>query len=597
VSSAKLKPVKYTLHEDLSDKKGVISNTHGFLDRSLDGGFKTKWSGYWAPPYKFLDYFSFRVNGIWLNKERLEAVEYGKEMVYHYETDSMIIHEKVSAPESFPGLKIDLELENKTSEMKAVQIALETGINIRSKDKDVEEGSYAAETEEKRILVSRNGRKLAVESAGISGFEGERFTREHYPGEKQVCLVPEKPVFRREIEGGGKEDIEIKFKTSEGVFDRIDSVENDLEHKLGRSFQCSVNSLENMIYSRNGTGVIAGHPWFQSYWARDSFWSVLGLIDAGYFETSEKILENFAENDLAGKIDLEKGPENDLDRDDTGPLFIIASEKLRRHYGITEKIEKAREKAMGELELEDNVVQHSPCGTWMDTIKRSNAVDIQALWLEAARIMDDDRQGELEEGMKRFKNEGYLKDELGESHQTVNTAIPLMFGHLDRKTARKELERINGEFSSRYGARTRSVTDPGYDSSGYHTGSVWGLTTCWAAAANFRYGKDKEGCNFLEKLEQFLDRNQPGALPEVVDAESGELLGTPEQTWSAGMFVHIIDSYMLGIEVYEDYIEINPAEGLSCTRKGKNIRGERLDLRIENGDIEVLNDPDLDLRI
>lgn len=589
--------MKYTLHENLSDRKGVISNTHGFLNRYLDSGFKTKWSGYWVPPNKFLDYFSFRINGIWLNSDTLEAVEYGDEMVYHHETDSMIIHEKIRAPEGFPGLKLSLELENKTPEMKATQLAMETGVDIRSKDTDIEKGGYSIEKDEQRILISRDGKKLAMESDDISGFEGGSFAKEHYPGERQLCIVPEKPVFRREIEGGEKEKIEIELKTSDAAFESVESVGNSLDHELSRSFNSSINSLENMIYSRKGTGLIAGHPWFQSYWARDSFWSVLGLIDAGYFEVSEKILENFAKNDLAGKIDLEEGPKPDLERDDTEPLFIIASEKLRKHYGITEKIERARKHAMDQLELDGNVVQHSPCGTWMDTIKRSSAIDIQSLWLEATQIMDDSRKKKLEEGMERFRSGKYIKDELGQSHQTINTAIPLMFDQVDTETGLKELEKINGEFSSRYGARTRSVTDPGYDSSGYHTGSVWGLTTCWASAANFCYGKDQEGVNFLEKMGQFLDRNQPGALPEVVDAESGELLGCPEQAWSAGMLVHVIDSYMLGIKVEDNYVKIEPAQNLNCTRKGKRIRGEKLDLRFENGDVTVLNDPDLDLRI
>lgn len=589
--------MKYTLHENLSEKKGVISNTHGFLDRGLDSGFKTKWSGYWVPPYKFLDYFSFRINGIWLNHSSLDAVEYGDNLVYHHKTDSLIVHEEIITPEEFPGFKVVLKLENKTSERKAVQIAMENGFDIRSKDKDVEEGDYRIENNGERILVERNGKKIVLESDDISGFEGDRFTKEHYPGQKQVCQVPENPVFRKEINGGEREVIEIEFKTSDGAFDSIESVENSLEHELGRSFKSSIDSLENMIYNRNETGIIAGHPWFQSYWARDSFWSILGLIDAGYFETSEKILENFADRNLPGKIDLEEGSQHDLERDDTEPLFIIASEKLRKHYRMTDKIKKARQDAMKELEIEDNQVKHSPCGTWMDTIKRSNAVDIQSLWLEAARIMNDGRAKKLEKEIEKFKESGSLKDELGESHEAVNTAIPLMFGHLDEETAGKELEKINGEFSSRYGARTRSVTDPGYDSSGYHTGSVWGLTTCWAAAANFSQGKDQEGLNFLEKLNQFLDRNQPGALPEVVDAETGELLGTPEQAWSAGMLVHVIDSHMLGIKVRENHVEINPAQNLTCTRKGKRILDERIDLRIENGEVTILNNPDLELDI
>lgn len=590
--------MKYTLHENLSDRKGVISNTHGFLDRDLNTGFSTKWSGYWVPPYKFLDYFSFRINGIWLDETTLQAVEYGEEMTFHHETDSMIIHERIEAEKGFPGFKVYLEMENKTSERKAVQAVLETGVDIREKNKDVEKSHYDVEKDKERIIVSRNGKKLVIESENISEYEDGNYTKEHYPGEKQVCLVTEKPVFRKEIEGGEKKSLSVSFRTSEAAFSEIESVENHLDHNLGRAFSSSIDSMENMIYSRNGNGIIAGHPWFQSYWARDTFWTLLGLIDAGYFEISEKLLENFAEKDLPGKIDLESGAERDLEREDTEPLFIIASEKLRKHHGITDLIRKGREKAMEQLEIDEKgVVKHSPDGTWMDTLEREKAVDIQSLWLEAAKIMSDSRKKNLRNGLERFEADNYLQDELGKDTESINTSVPLMFGQIKQEKAKKELEKINGEFSSRYGARTSSITDPGYDPSGYHTGSVWGLTTCWAAAANFRYGKDKEGFNFLKKLNQFLDRDQPGALPEVVDAESGELLGTTEQAWSAGMFVHIIDSYLLGIKVKEDYVKIDPSENLNCTRKGKMIRGEKLDIEIDNGDVTVLNDPDLNLRI
>lgn len=590
--------MKYTLHENLSAKKGVISNTHGFLNRGLDAGFKTKWSGYWVPPYKFLDYLSFKINGVWLDSGTLQATEYGEKMVFHHETDSLRIHETIDTPEKFPGFKVKLRVENKTDEKKAMHAVLEPGVDIRPKSMDVSTENYDIQRQNERITLSRMGKKLVIEPENPSGFSGDRCTKEHFPGERQKCKIPEKPVFKREIEGRKTSELEIDFRTSQATFSQIDSNSNRLEHDIGRCFGSSIESLENLFYSHNGSGIIAGHPWFQNYWARDSFWTVLGLIDAGYFRMSADILKNFADQKLAGKISPEDSSDNERSlRADTEPLFIIASEKLRLHDGISGKIRRAREEAVSRLEMEQNIVNHSPEGTWMDTLERENAVDIQSLWLEAAKIMGDERSGKLKEGLRKFEREGELQDQLNGANQMINTAIPLMFGHLDGEIARKELEKINGEFCSRYGARTKSVADPDYDSSGYHTGSVWGLTTCWAAAANFKNGKPQEGTNFLKKMNQLLDRNQPGALPEVVDAESGKLLGASEQAWSAGMLVHVVDSYMLGIDVKENSVSINPADNLSCERKGKKIRGEKVDMKIRDGDVEILNDPDLSLRL
>lgn len=587
--------MKYTLHENLSDTSGVISNLHGFFHRFNDGGFKTKWTGYWVPPYKFLDYYALKINGVWLDPGRLEGVEYGDEFVYHYSLDSLKVREKISTPEDQPGFRVELEISNQTGDPKAVRTVLEPGIDIRPKHEDLGPENYEMEFGTKRLTVSGKGKKLMISSENEFSIEGDSYVKIHQPGEEQRCFVPGNLVFRQDIDAGGKKTIELDFSTSGGSFGSIEDTEQGFNHEeLGRAFECSVESMENLVYNRKGKGIIAGHPWFQSYWARDTFWTVLGMIDAGHLELAEEILENFADKDLSTRISLE-GEDDGKSRADTEPLFIIACDKLRRHYRLNEELEEAMERAVKQLELDGEIVKHDPEGTWMDTLERAPAVDIQSLWLEATKIMHDPREMKLEEGLEEFCGADYVNDFKGEdAPATINPAVPLMFDHIEKE---KYLEKINGEFSSRYGARTRSMADPGYESYGYHNGSAWGLTTAWAAAANLEHGKLKQGVNMLEKMTKFLDRNQLGALPEVVDAENGDLLGCGEQAWSAGMFVHVVDSYLLGINVQEDYVEINPAGNISCERTGKTIREERIDLRIEDGEVEILNDPDLDIRL
>lgn len=586
--------MKYTLHQNLESKTGVSSNLHGFLNRYLDTGFKSKWSGYWAPPYKFLDYYGLKLNGLWLNPDTLQATEYGDDFTFYHETDSLEVVEKVRTPDSIPGFELELEIKNKMEEKKAVHLVLEPGVDIRRKDQDIGPEDYEIEEGKDRLTVSHQDRKLMI--TGDFETRGNEYTKEHHPGERQRCLVPRQLVFKREVKPGSSETIEADFTTSDASFRSIKSIEQNLKSPLRRTFNCSIDSLENLVYDRNGVGIIAGHPWFQSYWARDTFWSLLGLIDAGYFELSEEILQNFAEKGVPGKINLE-GENEKLGRPDTKPLFIIAADKLRRHYRITQEIEDAMEEAMEQLELEDSIVKHSPGGTWMDTLEREKAIDIQSLWLEAAKIMDDRRKEKLEEGLKQFKQQNSLKDELEDGAETINPAVSLMFNHFDEETTEKQLERINGEFLSRYGARTRSAIDPGYESSGYHTGSSWGLTTGWAAAANLEHGKTTHGKNFLEKMELFLDGDQPGALPEVVDSENGELLGCPEQAWSAGLFIHAVDTYLLGIKVKKNHVEINPPEGVEATRIGKRVGDEKLDIEFKDGEVKVLNNPEIDVSI
>ncbi len=591
--------MRYNLTENLSERKGVISNLHGFLNRHLDGGFKSKWSGYWTPPYKYMDYFSFKVNGIWLDQETLQGVEYGDKIVYYHETGSLAVEEHIKTPDKVPGLEVELKIRNKDRERKAVQTILETGVDIRKKDQDVPEEGYNLEEKDNRLKITSQGKKLVIRSEDRFEREGEAYEKEHYPGERQKCFVPGKIVFRKEVPPETKETVNLEFLTSEASFKTMEDQDQELRNQeLGRTFNYSVESMENLIYDREGTGIIAGHPWFQEYWARDSFWTVLGLIDAGHFELAEEILENFAEKDLNSLIDLENGEGDEMERADTLPLFMIAVDKLRRHYRLSEDLEASVEGLMEEVDLDENgVVQHGEKATWMDTLERSPAVDIQSLWLEAADIQEE-RAEELAEGLQEFEDESYMKDHLKpEASETINPTVPLMFGQVDEDKAGNYLEKINGEFSSMYGARTRSVTDPGYERDGYHNGSAWGLTTMWAAAANLEYGQEKQGRNLLEKMTQFIDRNQPGALPEVVDAETGNLLGCSEQAWSAGLYVHVVDSYLLGIDVRDDKVVIDPASNFTGKRLGKQVGDEVLDLKFEEGKAELLNDPNLEVEL
>ncbi len=572
--------MKYTLDQNLDSRKGVASNLHGFIERYMDTGFKSKWSGYWSPPYKFLDYYAIKLNGVWLGPDTLNATEYGDSFVFHHETDSLQIREDLKVPESHPGFKIEIKLQNKTEEKKAVHIGLELGLDIRRKDQDIGPEDYSIEKSPGKTVFCSEDKKLVLNTKDSFKIEGEEHLKEHYPGERQKAFVPGQMVFRKELDPKSSEKLELDFSTTEVSFGKLEKTDAKMTGDLSRCFNSCVDSMENLIYDKEGKGIIAGHPWFQSYWARDSLISVLGLVDAGYFEVSHEILENFAENNLTGKINLD-GTTEDTGREDHCPLFILASEKLKQHDSISEKIREARKEAMKHLDIEDGVVTHDPCGTWMDTIPREKAIDIQSLWLEAADIMDDYRHKELEKGMDKFVKDGEVVDELGEPKNTFNILVPVLFGHLEDEVAENVMERINGEFTSQYGIRTRSAMDPGYDSKGYHTGSVWGLTTALGAAANFKVGNDRQGLNLLKKMQKFLDRNQIGSLPEVMDAETGELLGCSEQAWSAAMFVHAIDSYLMNPE------RNSTPQEFSARRKNKRIDGEKLDITSSEGDVEI----------
>jgi len=589
----------YHLRDKFSGKKGTISNLNGFIYRDLDTGFSSKWSGYWKPPYKYIDYIAAKVNGVWLDGNTLAGVDYrNKELVYYHELESLTVKEIIKTPEELPGFKMELDIENKTEDAKAVLTKIEPGIDIRRRNQDIGSQDYSIETSENHILISNSTSKAVINSEDRFNLKGDSYIKKHYPGEKQKAFIPGQLSFREEIDGLKSESFQISLKTGEASFNDIESPEARIsDHEIARLFNSSVSSMRKLVYYEEGLGIIAGHPWFQNFWGRDMFWTLLGFIDAGYFETSHEILENYAEQE-GFPTRIKEDASSDRQGADEPALFVIAADKLRDYWDISEKIEDKMTKAVETIELDSQgVVEHGKDGTWMDTLEREKAVEIQSLNLEAARIIGSDKAEELERGLKEFEGEEYIKDTLEGEEKTINPAIPLMFGHFDGKTSENALEVINAEFSSLYGARTRSMTNPGYHSDGYHTGSVWGLTTGWAAAANLANGKPGQGVNFLKKMTKYLDRNQLGGLPEVVDAESGAILGCGEQAWSAGITVHAIDSYLLGMDVENQILRIDTPGEVSCVRERKRVGNEYITVKFDEGEIEILENTGAEVEI
>ncbi|PSH00716.1 MAG: hypothetical protein BRC30_02085, partial [Nanohaloarchaea archaeon SW_7_46_7] len=74
--------------------------------------------------------------------------------------------------------------------------------------------------------------------------------------------------------------------------------------------------------------------------------------------------------------------------------------------------------------------------------------------------------------------------------------------------------------------------------------------------------------------------------------------GCGEQAWSAGLYVHVVDSYLLGIDVKKDRVVVDPVSNFTGKRLGKRVGDEVLDLEFEDGKVNLLNDPgiEVDLR-
>ncbi|EGQ43890.1 MAG: hypothetical protein J07AB43_05560 [Candidatus Nanosalina sp. J07AB43] len=165
--------MRYKVSENLNNRNGVISNLHCFLMRSLDTGFKTKWSGLWSPPYKYLDYYGIRINGIWLDSDSVQAVEYGDQMTLYHDVGGISVKENVAAPPDTPGIEVTLELESKNKDKKAAHIMLEAGVDIRHKSQDISHKNYSIETGPNRVRLARGGKNLIITSEEELDLKGE----------------------------------------------------------------------------------------------------------------------------------------------------------------------------------------------------------------------------------------------------------------------------------------------------------------------------------------------------------------------------------------------------------------------------------------
>lgn len=175
-------------------------------------------------------------------------------------------------------------------------------------------------------------------------------------------------------------------------------------------------AADQFIVSRAGgkKTIIAGYPWFTD-WGRDTMIALPGLtLATGRFEDAKSILNTFAEYVDGGMIpnrfpDSGEAPEyNTVD----APLWYFeAAQKYVEATGDRAGMEVSVMPALRKIiagyragtrfgirEDEDGLITAGPQLTWMDAVadgvaatpRDGKAVEIQALWYNALRIMGED---------------------------------------------------------------------------------------------------------------------------------------------------------------------------------------------------------------
>ncbi|HLM91033.1 MAG TPA: amylo-alpha-1,6-glucosidase [Thermoplasmata archaeon] len=160
---------------------------------------------------------------------------------------------------------------------------------------------------------------------------------------------------------------------------------------------------------------------------------------------------------------------------------------------------------------------------WDSADRRDHAIDVQVLWWSTLRVTerllrhtgDHQRRGvchDQADALAQLLRTRYVLPDGTYLYDTIRKGVPVhqvrpnalravSAGLLDGPTAARVVGRAAAaDLTSRWGVRTLSSDDPGYDPQAYHEGQVWSIATAWAAEAAFEVGDRDLAVSYLRCL-------------------------------------------------------------------------------------------------
>jgi predicted glycogen debranching enzyme len=212
-------------------------------------------------------------------------------------------------------------------------------------------------------------------------------------------------------------------------------------------------------------------------------------------------------------------------------------------------------------------------GDWVVTPRIGKPVEIQALWYNALRVMEqlsgDAHYRELagrarESFIRLFWNEatGCLYDVVDGSRRDASIrpnqilAVSLFHSMLSRDQAKSVVAAVEKHLLTPYGLRTLAPSDPQYRGryegdaysrdSAYHQGTVWpwliGPFLDAYFQANGRSAEASEQASrWLAELRRYIAEEGVGQIPEVFDGDAPHRAGgCMAQAWSVAELLRIV---------------------------------------------------------
>lgn len=368
--------------------------------------------------------------------------------------------------------------------------------------------------------------------------------------------------------------------------------------ELGRRLAAAADAF--LVVGAGGRhSVIAGYPWFTD-WGRDAMIALPGLaLATGQVQLMGLVLQGFAAHLRDGLLPNcfpDRGGEPEYNTVDASLWFAVAAHRLVEAGGdravvdtvLAPALEQivaayARGTAYGVREEPDRLIAAGADGvalTWMDanldgwvvTPRRGKAVEVNALWYNARRILADllDRRGKAAEAREQrdraeatrvsfvatfAQGKGSLCDVVAEDgtkdwsirpNQVFAASLP--YPLLDKPRARAMLDVVERELLTPMGLRTLAPSGSRYAGryhgdrrqrdSAYHQGTVWPwLLGPYVDALLYARGdtaQARERCRaILDPMAAHLDAACLGQISEVADGDPPHAPnGCPAQAWS-----------------------------------------------------------------
>lgn len=371
-----------------------------------------------------------------------------------------------------------------------------------------------------------------------------------------------------------------------------------------------VRAADHFIVRRQSTGaktILAGYPWFAD-WGRDAMISLCGLtLSTGRYDDAKQILCTFAEHIQYGLVPNmfpDEGGAPGYNSVDAALWYFEAVGRYVEYTGDTGLVREKLKDSMlrifegytkGTLHHihmdEDGLItagDENTQLTWMDakmgtrvfTPRHGKAVEINALWYNAVRVLENlspglgletgkyrELAGLVKESFKKtFWNENgkYLYDVVNGQFRDSSVrpnqilAVSLPFPVMEGYEARCVVEKVWRELYTAYGLRTLSPQSPDYRGeyagdqaardSAYHQGTAWAwLSGHFITAFSRTFGREPGYADLTASfLKPFRDHLYTACLGNISEIFDGNEPLTPRgcfaQAWSVAEVLRVLDA-------------------------------------------------------